>query len=119
VVNGKLKFADPIALFIAPVGRLVGDGSGFLFPIIISIVHIPHTRRLCGFFFVCSLGLVFRNPPFDGSYIMPDPQPPSTQPTNPLSVLSADRSQSLNVTPRFVVLSPSYLTSAVTYILVV
>jgi len=114
VVNGKLKFADPIALFIAPVGRLVGDGSGFLFPIIISIVHIPHTRGVCGFFFVCSLGLVFRNPPFDGSYIMPDPQP-----TNPLSILSADRSQSLNVTPRFVVLSPSYLTSAVTYILVV
>lgn len=76
-VNGKLKCADNVALFITiPAGRPVSDGYGFLFSIIIlsPISLVP--QAICGLFFRMLLVLFSRIFPLDGPNIMPDPTPP-------------------------------------------
>lgn len=66
----------------------------FFFRLIFLIARIPCTRGVCGPF--VRMLLVFL--PLDGPISYASPQPPYTQHTNPLSVLSADPSQSLYAT---------------------
>jgi len=84
----------PISLRHIPARRPVSDGYGFLFSIIVSIARIP-----CAYVapLLRMLSALFRVSPLMVPYIMPDPTP--TDNTNPLSIPSADRSQSFYVTP--------------------
>jgi len=69
-----------------------------VFRLIFSILRIPCTQGVCGPFFVCSWFYLFRLPPLMVPISYARPNRP-TQHTNPLSVLSADCSHSLSVTP--------------------
>lgn len=117
MANGKSKFADHTALFNhAPAGSPVGYGfMVFRFRFNFYPSYLLHLRDMWPLFFSYVLGLAFF---LDGPYIISHAIPP-TQHTNPLSVLSADPSQSLPVPPLCRLVSRSYITSAVTYIPVV
>ena len=107
-MNGKSKFADQHhhSLHHTPVGRPVGDGYGF--SVFDYNFYHPRPSGIWWSLFSYVLSVLFPEPPL-GLFVY-YANPPPTQHTNPLSVLSADRSHSLHVTSALSSYPPLYRT---------